>query len=189
MLFFLPPFLRTSFAPVLVMGGQTRRILPRLRSFGNAGTKAASPGPGPHPAGGVGKAGDDPDAGCLPAHHRRPLADHATLHPAGTRSSADAAPTQSLLAFTTVTSHQGPGRPGTDGATDTENVVPTFGNPSLKTNHLQLVYSLSCESSANSRRSAGLSPARADLKVGVTFKSGPYPGTRRCSQALTCMNS
>ena len=95
----------------------------------------------------VGKAGDHPDAGCLSAHHRRPLADHATLHPAGTRSSPDAPPAQSVLAFTTATSHQGPGGAGTDRAADIENVVPTFENPLLKTNHLPLSYPLNCESS------------------------------------------
>ena len=82
--------------------------------------------PGLTPRAVLGKAGDDPDAGCLSAYHRRPLADHATLHPAGARSSADAAPAQSVLAFTTVTSHQGPGKTGTDRPRDTENVVPTF---------------------------------------------------------------
>ena len=144
--------LRPDLSPVRKpRGGPHPGGLPRLRPLRHAETKTASPGPRPHPAGGVGKAGDDPDAGCLSAHHRRPLADHATLHPAGTRSSADAPPTQSLLAFTTVTSHQGPGGAGTDRAADTENVVPTFGNPSLKTNHLPLFYPLNCESSANER--------------------------------------
>src|SRR6202167_3472749 len=126
-------------------GGPHPGGLPRLCSFRNAQTKVASPGPGPHPASGGRKAGDHPDAGCLSAYHRRPLADHATLHPDGTRSSPDAAPAQSLLAFTTVPSHQGPEGPGTDGATDTENVVPTFEKPSLKINHLLLSYPLNCE--------------------------------------------
>ena len=112
-------------------------------------------------------------AGCLSAHHRRPLADHATLYPAGTRASADAPPAQSVLAFTTVTSHQGPGGPGTDGATDTENVVPTFENPSLKTNHLPLSCPLNCESSVSSR--AG--EERAD-------GGGVLPGARVVRAAL-----
>src|SRR5208283_5106062 len=120
--------------------------LPRLRAFRHAETKTAGPGPRPHPAGSVGKAGDHADAGCLSADHRRPLADHAALHPAGTRSSPDAPPTQSVLACTTATAYQGPRGAGKDGAADTENVVPTFDNPSLKTNHLPLFYPLNCES-------------------------------------------
>src|ERR1700691_1837959 len=129
-------------------GGPHPGGLPRLRSFRNAQTKVASPGPGTHPASGIGKAGDDPDAGCLPAHHRRPLADHATLHPAGTRSSPDAAPTPSVLAFTTAPPPQDPGRVGTNRATPTEIVVPTFENPAFKKSHLSLFYPLNCESSA-----------------------------------------
>ena len=130
-------------------GGPHPGGLPRLRPLRHPETKVASPGPRPHPAGGAGKAGDDSDAGCLPAYHRRPLADHATLHPAGTRSSPDAPPAQSVLAFTTAPSPQGPGGAGKDRAADTENVVPTFENPSLKTNHLPLSYPLNCESSVN----------------------------------------
>jgi hypothetical protein len=51
----------------------------------------------------------------------------------------------------TPTSHQGPGGTRTDRAAHTENVVPTFENPSLKTHHLPLSYSLTGESWAKNK--------------------------------------
>src|SRR5208283_2259693 len=60
-----------------------------------------------------------------------------------------------------ATSHQGPGGAGTDRGTDAENVVPTFENPSLKTNHLLLSYLLNCESSARRPRRSRWQPPLA----------------------------
>ena len=75
-----------------------------------------------------------PDAGRLSAHHRWALADHAALHPAGTRSDADAAPTQAVLTCPTAAPPQGPGAGRTNRAAKTGKVVPTFMTASLKIN-------------------------------------------------------
>jgi hypothetical protein len=54
--------------------------------------------------------------------------------------------------------------------------VPTFENPSLKTNHLPLSYPLNCESSAKERApdvllvSNGICP-KAELAVGGTIRN------------------
>jgi hypothetical protein len=45
----------------------------------------------------------------------------------------------------------GPRGAGKDRAADTENLVPTFENPSLKTKHLPLSCPLNCESSVSAK--------------------------------------
>ena len=57
----------------------------------------------------AGKTGHDSDARCLPAHHRRPLADHAPLYPARTRADAPAPPTPPVVAVATSAPHQARG--------------------------------------------------------------------------------
>ena len=105
---------RTGAASHLSPGGEARRGshlrgFPRLRPIGHAQAAADCLRPGPDSPRRAGKTGHDPDARCLPAHHRRTLADHAALYAAGTGADAPAPPTPPGTAVATSAPHQAAG--------------------------------------------------------------------------------
>ena len=57
----------------------------------------------------AGKTGHDSNARCVPAHHRRTVADHAALYAAGTGAEAPASPTPPVIAVATSAPHQAAG--------------------------------------------------------------------------------
>ena len=102
---------RTGAASDLSPGGEARggphlRGFPGLRPVGHSPAAASRLRPGPDTARRAGKTGHDSDARCLPAHHRRTLADHAALYAAGTGADAPASPTPPGTAVAASTPHQ-----------------------------------------------------------------------------------
>ena len=99
--------------------------------------------PGLTPQGGAGETGGDPDARRLPADHRWAPPGDASLHRAGHRRGAAAAPTPAHAPQTTASAPRQ--RSGRRHAS-TQNVVQTLADRPLKTNGFPAEYAPKCES-------------------------------------------